>query len=305
MLAQFMTPIALLMGAFPMPAGPEITPVETAESLAEIIAINRDRENRMTVPVSIDGKGPYLFMIDTGSQRTAISRVIAGQLSLEFAEQAMLVGVAGSKLVDTVFVPDLTLGRQNYGEVVAPLLEAFDIGADGILGLDGLQDQRILFDFRSNTIAIENVGTRNGQRGFDIVVTARRRSGQLILTDATLHGIKVNVVIDTGAQANIGNRALQNRLRSKRAKGTDQEPTTLASVTGQTILADSGIVPDFQIDRAHFEFIGIAFADSPAFAALGLEDRPTMLLGMDTLKKFARVAIDFKSRRILFDVPNS
>ena len=307
MIAQLYAPLALLAGAmaFPIPQSQDILPAKTPLNQAEIIAVEQDRARRMTVPVGIDGKGPFSFVIDTGSERTAISHILAGQLNLEFAEKATVVSVAGSKIVDTVYIPELTLGRQNYGEVIGPLLDPYDIGAEGILGLDGLQDQRILFDFQSNEISVENVEEGSGRSGFEIVVTARRRSGQLIFTDAKIGNLSVNVVIDTGAQANIGNRALQRKLRGARARGKHNNPTSLISVTGQKILADDGLVQDFRIGRAKFDHIGIAFADSPAFHHLGLEDKPTLLLGMATLRKFDRVAIDFKRRRIMFDVPRS
>jgi hypothetical protein len=45
--------------------------------------------------------------------------------------------------------------------------------------------------------------------------------------------------------------------------------------------------------------------DSPAFKALGIDDKPAMILGMRELKLFRRVAIDFDTRRILFDIPRA
>ena len=36
---------------------------------------------------------------------------------------------------------------------------------------------------------------------------------------------------------------------------------------------------------------------------IGLDDRPAMVLGMSELKLFKRVAIDFKQRKVLFDLP--
>lgn len=270
---------------------------------AEIINMDQDRARRMTVPVSIDGRGPFSFMIDTGSERTVVSRDIAGVLALEFAAIARLVSIAGSKMVETVYVPELTLGRQNYGEVVAPILEAHHIGADGILGLDGLQDQRILFDFISNAISIEDVTKRAPVGDFEIVVTARRRSGQLIFTDATLDGKRISVVIDTGAQSNIGNLALQKRLGRGNQPG--QQQANLMSVTGQSIMADAGTAPNFQIGRAQFDYVPIVFADADAFRELGLDKTPALLLGMDTLRQFNRMMIDFKQRRVLFDMPGT
>ena len=280
----------------------EVTDETQAAKGADIVEVIVDPVYRMTVPVNIDGAGPYNFLIDTGSERTVISSSLAGQLDLEFVERALIQSVAGNKVVDTAYIPDLSLGRQSYGGLIAPLLKAEDIGAEGIVGLDGLQGQRILFDFRVNQIAIEDVAT-SSNKGYEIVVTGRRRSGQLILTNATISGIPVTVVIDTGAQTSIGNRALQRKLRSRRAKGLG-DPTELTAVTGQTINADLGIASDFQVGRARFSQIGIAFADSPTFKSLGLDRKPALFMGMSALRKFDRVAIDFKARRVLFDLPS-
>ena len=49
--------------------------------------------------------------------------------------------------------------------------------------------------------------------------------------------------------------------------------------------------------------IVISFAESPTFGALGLSDRPALILGMSELRLFRRVAIDFRSSRVLFDLP--
>ena len=301
----FMGPIAALLAAsaFPMPLGPDPDrnhdPVSEAEA-PDIVDIDQDRTFRMTVPVSIGGHGPFNFMIDTGSERTIVSRSIAGTLGLEFAERATVMGVAGSTVVDTVFVPDLTLGKRNYGEVVAPLLDPFHIGADGILGLDGLQDQRVLFDFRKNLIAIERVGQRGARNEYEIGVTARGRSGQLIFSNATIGGQKVEVIIDTGAESNIGNRALQKLLARR---GATSEQTSLLSVTGQSIDADVAIGENFRMGRLKIDRIGLVFADAPPFKEFGLEKRPALLLGMGLLRQFDRMAIDFKNRRVLFDLP--
>lgn len=281
----------------------DITAADLPDANSETIATYRDRASRMTVPVSIDGRGPFSFMIDTGSERTVVSRDIASSLALEFAEIAKLVSIAGSKLVETVYLPDVTLGQRNYGELVAPILETHHIGADGILGLDGLQDQRILFNFTTNAITVQDISQRAKTGDFEITVTARRRSGQLIFTDATIDGKRVNVVIDTGAQSNIGNLALQRRL-GKGHKLADQQ-ASLMSVTGQSILADSGIAYDFRIGRAQFDYVPIVFADADAFRELGLDNTPALLLGMGTLRQFHRMLIDFKRRRVLFDMPDS
>ena len=160
---------------------------------AEQIAIAKDRLERMTVSVRIEQGGPYAFIIDTASQRTIVSKEIAGALALDIEDEVMIVALAGSTVVQTVFVPSLTLGTRSYDGLISPTFRSANIGADGVLGLDSLQGQRILFDFLANQIIIEDAeNARDLPRSREIVVTAKRRSGQLIFTDATIAGVEVN-----------------------------------------------------------------------------------------------------------------
>jgi predicted aspartyl protease len=290
--------------AYPVPLGQTVTPGSLTNPVGEIVDIDADRAERMTVPVSIEGNGPFSFVIDTGAERTVISRRIADNLALEGEEQAQLMSIAGTSMVDMVFVPSLTLGRKSYGGLISPVLSAQHIGADGILGLDGLQDQRILFDFLADQIIIEDAeNARDLPRSREIVVTAKRRSGQLIFTDATISGVEVNVIIDTGAQVSIGNMALQKRLR-KRARELGDE-NLLIAVTGETLGVEFGRVREFRIGRARFASLLVAFADAPPFERFGLANKPTLLLGMDVLRKFDQVAIDFPKRKIHFLAPRT
>lgn len=268
---------------------------------AEQIEIAKDRLQRMTVSVRIDKGGPYAFIIDTASQRTILSKEIAGALALDIEDEVTIVALAGSTVVQTVFVPSLTLGKRSYDGLVSPTFRSVNIGADGVLGLDSLQGQRILFDFLGRNISVEDTSEPLKSRSLrEIVVTARRRSGQLIFTNATIAGVKTSIIIDTGGELSIGNKALQRRLRLKSSAMTQ---TNLVDVTGRSVPADYGIAEELLIGRARFGIIPIAFADIAPFKALRLEKKPALFLGMDALRQFDRVAIDFANRKIYFLIP--
>lgn len=293
---------SVLAMAYPQPFGQPVDPGSRINPDGEIVDIDQDRAKRMTVPVSIEGKGPFSFVIDTGAERTVISRQIADRLALEDEEPTQLMSIAGTSTVDMVYVPSLTLGRKSYDGLISPVLAARHIGADGILGLDGLQDQRILFDFVLNQIVIEDAEeARNRPRSREIVVIAKRRSGQLIFTDATISGVKINVIVDTGAQVSIANLALQKRLL-RRAKELGDDNLMIA-VTGDTLGVKFGRLREFRIGRARFASLVVAYADAPPFERFGLADKPTLLMGMDVLRKFDQVAIDFPKRKIHFLAP--
>ena len=288
--------IAMLSAALPQTHAAQSAQDATQ---TDVVATRADAADRMTVPVRIGANGPYRFMIDTGAENTVVSSEVAQRLALPAGRSAILMGVAGSQRVPTVEIDEIGLGRRTYYTLTAPVVEARHIGADGIIGLDSLQKQRVLIDFRRNLIAIDDARNLGGNAGFEIVVTARRRSGQLIMTDARIDGIKVAVVIDTGAETTIGNRALQRAL-GRRGR---LPPTVLYSVTGQSLPADLAMGEKLQIQDLAIGNVLVAFADSPPFGYLGLEQKPAMLLGMREMRMFPRVAIDFASRQVLFDLP--
>lgn len=277
--------------AQPLPA-PETIPTET-------IILGRDGGHRLTVPVRIGTAGPFEFLVDTGAERTVLARDVATRLGLVPQGTARMVGVAGEQQVDLVDVAEIGLGARSFFDLTAPLLEGANIGADGIVGLDSLQGQRVLIDFDRNRMAIGEAAELGGSKGFEIVVTARRRSGQLIMTDATIDGVRTAVVVDTGSDSSIGNRALQRALVRRHS----HEQAELLSVTGQTIFADIGLARRMELGQLVMTNTQLVFADAPPFEKLGLARKPALLLGMNQLRLFHRVAIDFAARRILFDMP--
>ncbi|WDA41701.1 aspartyl protease family protein [Erythrobacter sp. BLCC-B19] len=265
---------------------------------AEVLALEQERHNRLTLPVMVEGTGPFAFMIDTGSQATAVTHEIRDAASLAPAGRAVLVGMASRREVDLVDVGRIEFGSSSFTNFAAPVLAREHVGADGIIGLDALQDFRVLIDFRQQTIAVEDASVKDRRGGFEIVVRASNRLGQLLITDATVEGVKATVIIDTGAQASLGNLALRDRIRARRA----QEVTT-TDVNGVDIVGDLAFVRSLNIQGLAMTDVPLTFADTPAFAALGLKDQPVLSIGMQHLALFDRVAIDFSRQRILFDVP--
>ncbi len=275
----------------------------TAEEAAtEIIAMEDERYRRMTVPVTINGTGPYQFMIDTGAQATVLSHSLADQLMLTERNTATLVGMASTREVETTIVDEITFGSHSHYGARAALVTGENIGgADGILGIDALQDRRVLLDFENRKIEVAREDDRQSNRGYDIIVRARREAGRLIITRARVDGVRVAVIVDTGAQSSVGNEALFRRLRRSQVSA-DAEMT---DINGVQRIGKVRMARNLELDRANLSNFFLSFADSPTFAALGLDDEPALVLGMNELRLFERVAIDFPSRRILFDLPDN
>ena len=264
----------------------------------EEIAVLRDRYERLTVPVTFGGSGPYRFMVDTGSQATVLTHRVSNDVSLKPVGRSILVATGSRKQVDMVEVAEFQFANRYFYRVRAPLLYKAHVGADGILGLDSLQDLRVLLDFRDNRISVADAHDAKADTGYEIVVRARRQLGQMIITNARIDGIRTSVIIDTGAQASVGNRALQKRLR-----GRNYGKSSATDVHGHEFTTELHYAGELRIEALQLRDVPIGFADSPAFEHLGLADQPAIILGMNNLRAFDRIAIDFATRRVLFDLP--
>ena len=277
-------------------------PVPPPPDDAELIKLQQERNERVTVPVTIMGQGPFRFMVDTGAQATVVSSTLADRLGLTERSAAVLVGMASKRPVETTDIPEFALGTRRFHIRTAPIVDAGNLGgADGILGLDSLQDQRVLIDFDKQRIYVADAKQLGGNGGYEIVVKARRRLGQLIITGARLNGVKTDVVVDTGSQVSIGNPALLDRLRQTRALGN----STMTDVNGQELTASVKVGRTLEIGGMNLNRIPIMFADTAALQALGLNDKPAMILGINELRLFRRVAIDFTKQEVLFDLPGN
>ena len=73
---------------------------------------------------------------------------------------------------------------------------------------------------------------------------------------------------------------------------------------GFELRSDLALAGTLRIGGLTMARVPIGYAQSPVFAQLGLDDRPALILGMQNLRVFDRVAIDFADRRILFDLPD-
>ncbi|MFD1787974.1 aspartyl protease family protein [Sphingomonas floccifaciens] len=272
---------------------PPPPPVETPVALTMV-------EERMTVPVQIAGAGPFRFVIDTGSERTVISRQLAGTLGLASAGDVMVVAMSGRTRVGTVVIPSLRLSSvPGIGRIDAPALDATDLGAMGLLGIDTLQNHKVTIDLDAKAMAVSpSVKLRRTPAAApgEIVVRAKSTLGQLIVTDAQVDGRAVRIVLDTGSAVTIGNLALK-RLMQRTGRF---QPLTLYSATGGTVTADYGRAGTLRLGSIQFSDMPIAFADVAPFAHFGLDRRPALMLGMDALRQFRRVDIDFANREARF-----
>lgn len=290
----------------PPPPPPTILPPLTPAVVDNTLAIGgediaaRKVSTRMTVAVRIDGRGPFRFVVDSGADTSVVGVRTARALALPAGTPATLHSMTASGPVDRVSVAELGVGQSTLHDLQLAVLKEEDVGADGLIGIDALVEQRLMMDFDKRVITIEDAHRPIPRWGNDIVVIARRRRGQLILTQASVDGRQTDAVIDTGSEVTIGNTALRDRLA--RRLGRKLQTVEVIGVTGVAMPIQIARVAELRVGPIVFRDVPIAFADVPPFAAFGLTDQPTMMLGTDLMEKFRRISLDFRRRKVRFQL---
>ena len=260
----------------------------------------RKTNTRMTVEVRVNGTGPYRFLVDSGADTSVVGLRMAQNLQLPLGTPVVLNGMTARNIVDRVRVNELTLGSNTIRQLQLPALREEHLGGDGMLGIDALAAQRLMMDFEQKTIKVEDARVPLRSLPGEIVITAQRRKGQLILTEVRASGIKLDAVIDTGTEVTIGNSKLREKLVRKSGKKLITVATT--GVTGVTVDLEMAIIPELRLGPITLYNVPIAFADLPPFEVFGLSQEPALLLGTDMLDTFRRVSLDFKDRKVRFQL---
>ncbi len=299
-------PLLLLLAAQspvqqPAPVSP---PAEAVPPLGDLLDFGANGE-RMTVPVHIADAGPYRFIIDTGAQRTVVSRELANVLRLAAGRNVRITAMTGISEVATVVIPSITVGALGGERIEAPALEGRFLGAPGMLGIDSLQGHALAIDFEKGSMLVSPSRKRASSESHDpneIVVRARNLFGQMVVTEAYVGHERVRVILDTGSAVTMGNRALERAVMKRGVKGV---PITLTGVTGEQVTVNYTVLNTVKLGTMSISDMPIAYAenDAPPFKAFGLENRPALMLGMDALKLFRRVDIDFANREVRFLMP--
>ncbi len=263
-----------------------------------------DAGNRLTIPVHIAGRGPFQFVVDTGADRTVLADDVAGALGLARGAPVSVQGIARSVDAQTVRLDDLTFGTEVVGALEAPVLPHAWLDADGFLGLNAIDRRRVAFDFRRQTLTIS--GSHHVQ-GFNIVrpdesvVSVDGYSGRLRAVNCRVDGVHTYAFIDSGAEVSVGNTALLNALLEHSPAYARQETAQLTGVTGGVVIGRVTRVGQVHVGGFTFSDDGLVIADLQVFDLWGLTNRPALFIGMDVLRRFAQVVIDYGRKEYRFE----
>lgn len=258
----------------------------------------RDRIGRIWAPVTIDGKGPLRLVLDTGASRSALTPAALAKLGMQpdLDRTVMLRGATGSARAPTVRVGTVEIGDMLAKRQSMVVVEDAFGGADGVLATTTLRDRRILADFRRDRIEIARSSGQGAPAGFK-TLHMKLLDRHVPWVDATVGGVRVKAVIDTGAQQTIGNLALRDALLAKRRE-VDARDEGVIGVTGELQEGRSMTAPLIQLDGIMVRRARVNFVDLQIFRRWHLREEPAMLLGMDVIGVLDTVILDYRRREL-------
>ena len=158
----------------------------------------------VTVRVIVNGSGPHEFIVDTGSNRTAVTSRLAAKLGLPAVAKTDVVTATSTETQIVTRLDALAVGSVMRRELLAAVLPdralaSLGIDADGLLGQDFLADQNYTLDYVRGQLTWD-VQADDAKK--DVRLKLRREEGRFLA--ALPQGKNADslwFVPDSGAQA--------------------------------------------------------------------------------------------------------
>jgi predicted aspartyl protease len=251
-----------------------------------------DTFGRPIAKVYLDGKGPFDFMVDTGSTNSVITQRLAILLASPIVGRARVSGTTGTAEMPLAQVAKLETGVvTKEGLSVAVLPGAGMTKIDGILGADVFIGKKLSFDIQAKEVKVEP--SRRNNAG----VNMRLRNGMLAEVDGMIGNIRTRMMLDTGAQYCIVNLPLEQELERKFPNLRRVDHVRVIGVTGASIRGDYFVLPKVLFSRFTVQGGDAVAADAQIFRTWNLDKEPAMIVGMSLLSRLATFSIDYGARQ--------
>jgi hypothetical protein len=158
-----------------------------------------------------------------------------------------------------------------------------------------MNDKRIYIDFRNDFVNISRSRNRRAEQGFQ-ALPLLAGAGKLLVVSARVANIRARAIIDTGAQASIGNLALREALeRSRRRDGTRD---AITGATGDVQYGEGLSIRSIELGGLVVQNAHITFGDMHIFNHWDASDEPTILIGMDVIGLVDTLVIDYLRKEL-------
>ncbi len=131
-------------------------------------------------------------------------------------------------------------------------------------------------------------------------VPAQMRFGSLMMVQGEIMGVHVNVLLDTGSDISLANESFREALRAVGARRIESRNGHAYTFGRPIVLARRVWTPRLFLGSTVVESVNAYIGDFHIFDLWGLQDEPTLLIGMDVLARAREMAVDYENGVVHF-----
>jgi len=249
----------------------------------------------IVIPVTVNGAGPYEFLLDTGANTTLVSVEFARQLRLRPIDRVELVTVAGSQIVPRVWLESVKVGAKSATDLEALLSDLREARAVkpeicGALGQNFLSRFNYLINYRERRIEFEDEDEMEKMlRGARLPVEWNEGQALIRATGRS----QLRLVLDSGTPAMILFNA-DARVSDLNWEPGDTQTIRLNSDLGSRVVRQRRL-RNFSVGGAEFHDLPVTLCEAKDGCAGRFED------GLLPTKLFQSVYFNHRKKFVMFN----
>ena len=263
-----------------------------------------------TIEVSVNGEGPYDFIIDTGATQSLVFQNLADEMTFPptGGPDQTVLGLAAAGAFPPYFIGELEVGAARFDKLISVILPDWPVEdrPQGVIGLDFLRNYVVVFDAEAGLIHFyspddppttierwKRVKMEADNFGLEI--------NYLYTMEGRLNSRRVRFLLDLGASGTLVNRAaVASVIKSGiaitvRPSGGDAR-LRITDALQKSETAQAVTIQRFQLGRTYWYRHRFGIQNAPIFTELGVQNKPFGLFGADLIRDYS-FALDFGNER--------
>jgi predicted aspartyl protease len=253
------------------------------------------------LPVCVNDRGPFDFILDTGAGTSLLSSELAKQLEVKVIGSKEGQSAGGKVSVSLAKVDALVVGATKLEDVDVGVVDLSHIGKtvgakiDGDLGYNFLKHFRVTINYRDCELRLEDpkrVESFTRDAKTEIPIRLASPAKPLILVDVHANGRgPFQFAIDTGTSTSAITPELAKQL------GIQTSPVGAGTTGGAPVDFHAGSLQSFQLGGAKIDNMAVVVADFFSMLNAAIGAKLDGIVGYNFLRNY-KVVIDYPGKTL-------
>ena len=253
------------------------------------------------LPVHVNDRGPFDFILDTGAGTSLLSSELAKQLETKVIGSKEGQSAGGKVSVSLAKVDSLAVGEIKLHDIDVGIVDLAQIGKtvgakiDGDLGYNFLKHFRVMIDYRDCEIRFDDpkrVESFGRSAKAEVPIRLASPAKPLILVDVHANGRgPFQFAIDTGTSTTAIAPELAKHL------GVESSPVGAGTTGGASVDFSAGVLQSFQLGGAKIDNMAVVVADFFTMLNSAIGVKLDGIVGYNFLRNY-KVVIDYPSEML-------